>query len=144
MEAPILILPNWQLEFCAHTYASLLAIGSMLAQNPISKYDQLIVHASRLLNKVDHNYITTQREAFVMVYVLHKFIHFLLGNKFVFYVNHIALVYLVNKPYVFRRITKWLLLFLEYEFIVIYKPNWTCGSWCFVQITKYLWTIGSP
>jgi len=59
-----------------------------------------------------------------MVYVLHKFRHFLLGNKFVFYVNHIALVYLVNKPHGFGMITIWL-LFLEYEFIVIYKPSRT-------------------
>jgi len=28
MEAPILIPPNWQLEFHVHTYASLLAIGA--------------------------------------------------------------------------------------------------------------------
>jgi hypothetical protein len=33
-----------------------------------------------------------------MVFDLHKFKHYLLGNKFVFDVNHIALVYLVNKP----------------------------------------------
>jgi hypothetical protein len=32
-----------------------------------------------------------------------------------------ALVYLVNKPHVSRRITRWLLLFLEYDFIVVYK-----------------------
>jgi hypothetical protein len=38
-----------------------------------------------------------------------------------FYVDHMALVYLVNKPQVSRRITKWLLLFLEYDFIVVYK-----------------------
>ncbi len=59
-----------------------------------------------------------------MVYVMHKFIHFLLGNKFVFYVDHMALVYLVNKPQVFRRIARWL-LFLEYEFTVVYKPGRT-------------------
>jgi hypothetical protein len=56
-----------------------------------------------------------------MVYVLHKFKHFLLGKEIVLYVNHMALVYLVNKPYVSRRIVKWLLLFLEYEFTIIYK-----------------------
>jgi hypothetical protein len=39
MEAPILIPPNWQLEFHVHTYASLLAVGVMLAQNPAGKYD---------------------------------------------------------------------------------------------------------
>jgi hypothetical protein len=31
-----------------------------------------------------------------MVYVLHKFKHYLLENKFVIYVNHMALLYLVK------------------------------------------------
>jgi hypothetical protein len=57
MEAPIVIPPNWWLEFHVHTYAYLLALGAMLAQNPTSKYDQLIVYASRLLNKTKQNYI---------------------------------------------------------------------------------------
>jgi hypothetical protein len=60
-----------------------------------------------------------------MDYALHKFKHFLLGNKFVFYVNHRALVYLVNKPHVSRRIARWLLLFLEYEFTSVYKHGKT-------------------
>ncbi len=55
-----------------HTNASLLAVGAMLAHNPIGKYDQPIVYASRLLNKVEHNYITTKREALAVIYVMHK------------------------------------------------------------------------
>ncbi len=103
-----------------HTYASLLAIGAMLAQNPTRKYDQPIIYASRLLNKTKQNYTTTNRKALTMVYALHKFKHVLLGNKFVFYVNHMAIVYLVNKPHVSRKITRWL-LFSKYEFTVVYK-----------------------
>ncbi len=48
-----------------------------------------------------------------------------MGNKFVLYVDHVALVYLVNKPQVSRRIIKWLLLFLEYNFTIMYKPGKT-------------------
>jgi hypothetical protein len=74
-----------------------------------------------MLNKAKQNYIITKKETLIMVYVLHKFKHFLLGNNLYIYIDHMALIYLVNKPHVFERITKWLLLFLEYEFIVIYK-----------------------
>jgi hypothetical protein len=35
-----------------------------------------------LLNKVEQNIITKEIEALVMVYALHKFRYFLLGNKF--------------------------------------------------------------
>ncbi len=58
-----------------------------------------------------------------MVFSLHKFKHYLLGNKFIYFINHMALVYLVNKPQVSRRIIKWLLLVLEYDFTIVYKPS---------------------
>ncbi len=69
-----------------------------------------------LLNIVEQNYSTIEKEALGMVFSLHKFRHYLLGNKFVFYVDHMALVYLVNKPHVSGMITGWLLLFFEYDF----------------------------
>jgi hypothetical protein len=58
-----------------------------------------------------------------MVYVLHNFKHYLRGNKFVFYVDHMALLYLAKKPQILSRIMRWLLLFLEYDFLVVYKPR---------------------
>jgi hypothetical protein len=36
-----------------------------------------------------------------------------------------AMVYLVNKPQVLKRITRWLLLFFNYDFIMVYKPSKT-------------------
>jgi len=56
------------------------------------------MYASRLLNSIETNYTVTKREALAMVYALHTFKHYLLGNQFVFYVDHMAFVYLVNKP----------------------------------------------
>jgi hypothetical protein len=56
-----------------------------------------------------------------MVYALHKFAHYLLDNWFVFYVDHAALIYLVNKLEIFGRIVRWLLLLLEYDFKIVYK-----------------------
>jgi hypothetical protein len=45
----------------------------------------------------------------------------LLGNAFIFFVNHQALLHLVNKPVVTSWIAKWLLLLQEFNFRVIYK-----------------------
>ncbi len=88
------------MEFHVHTDASLLTMGAMLSQNITKKSDQPIMYASRLLKKTEQNYNTTQKETLIMVFSLHKFRHYLLGNKFVFYVDHMAQVYLVNKPHV--------------------------------------------
>jgi hypothetical protein len=43
---------------------------------------------------VERNYTTTHRQALAMVYALHKFRHYLLGNMFTFFVDHMALVHL--------------------------------------------------
>ncbi len=118
-----MINPNWELEFHVHTHASQLVVGAILTHNLIGKFDQPIMYAFRLLNSAERNYITIEREAMVMVHALHTFKHYLLGNKFVFYVDHMALVYLVNKSQVSSKIAKWSLLFLEYEhdFKIVYK-----------------------
>jgi hypothetical protein len=79
------------------------------------------MYAFGLLNSAKRNYITIKREALAMVYALHKCKHYLLNNQFVFYVDHMALVYLVNKPQVYSIIVRWLLLFLEYDFKIVYK-----------------------
>jgi hypothetical protein len=58
-----------------------------------------------------------------MVYALHKFKHYLLYNMFTFYIDHTTLIYLINKPQVSSRLIRWVLLFLKYDFKIIYKPN---------------------
>ncbi len=93
----------------------------MLAQNPIEKCDQSISYAFQLLNHIKQNYTTIEREAFSMVYALHKFYHYFFGNIFIIYVDHMAPLYLIWKPQVLGQITKWLLLFLGYIYIVVYK-----------------------
>jgi len=70
----------------------------MLAQNLGNMCNQPITYVSRLLNNVEQNYTTTKWEALAMIYMLHKFHHYPMGNKFVFYVDHMALTYLINKP----------------------------------------------
>ena len=125
--APILIGVDWKLGFYVHTDASDIAVGAMLAQNPTGKTNQPIAYASRLLSKAEKNYTTTEKEALAMVYAVNKFRHYLLGNRFIFYVDHLALQYLVNKPQVSGKLARWLLLFLEFDFKVIYKPGKTHG-----------------
>ncbi len=51
IETPILISPNWQVEFHVHINVSLLVVGVMLSKNVTRKSDQPIVYTSRLLNK---------------------------------------------------------------------------------------------
>ena len=83
--------------------------------------DYPIVYSSKKLNKAKRNYSTTEREALGMVFALQKYRHYLLANPFIFYTDHQALKYLVNKPLHHGRICRWLLLFQEFEFEVIVR-----------------------
>ena len=56
-----------------------------------------------------------------MVFALQKFRNYLLANPFIFYTDHQALKYLVNKYLQHGRICRWLLLFQEFEFEVIIR-----------------------
>jgi len=58
-----------------------------------------------------------------MVYALHKYRHYLLGKIFKMFINHSFLRYLVNKTVLGGRICKWLLLFQEFDFEVVVKPE---------------------
>jgi hypothetical protein len=70
---------------------------------------------------MEQNYTTMEREALRRVYTCHKFCHYLFSNKFVFYMDHMALTYLLKMLQMSNRITRWLLLFLEYDYTVMYK-----------------------
>ena len=60
-----------------------------------------------------------------MIYVVKKFRHYLLANKFVFFTDHQVLLYLVNKPCNTCRIVRWFLILLEFDFTVVVKKGIT-------------------
>ena len=123
VEAPILRFPNWLTKFHVHIDASSLEIGAILTQPGDDEMDYPIVYSSKKLNKAEKNYSTTEREALGMVFALQKYRHYLLANLFIFYTDHQALKYLVNKPLHHGRICRWLLLFQEFEFEVVVRPG---------------------
>ena len=60
-----------------------------------------------------------------MVYVVKKFMHYQLVNRFLFFMDHQDLLYLVNKPCLIGRITRWMLILLEFDFTIIVRKATT-------------------
>ena len=123
VKAPILRFPNWSIKFHVHIDALGLAIGAILTQLGNDGMDYPIVYSRRKLNKAEKNYSTTEREALGMVFALQKYRHYLLANPFIFYTDHQALKYLINKPLHHGRICQWLLLFKKSELEVVVRPG---------------------
>jgi hypothetical protein len=119
--APILIFPNWEIEFHVHVDASGIVLGAILAQLGEGNMDHPIYFASRKPSQAEEKYTTTKREGLAMIYEFQNFIHYLLGSHFKFFTDHYALKYPVNKPVLEGRIYRWLLFFQEFLFEVIVK-----------------------
>ena len=108
-----------------HVDAFAYAVGCVLAQRGDGNMDFPISYASRQLNSTKQNYSTTKREGLGMIFAVKKFKHYLLANKFIFFTDHQALLYLVNKPCNTGRIVRWFPILLEFDFTVVVKQGKT-------------------
>lgn len=111
---------DWSKPFHIHKDASNIAVDVMIAQYINGKHDQPVAYSSRLFNEAERKYSTTMQEALAMIYAVKKFRHYLLGNKFRFMVDHHNSSYLNNQPLVIRRVVRWNIILLEYDFEVVY------------------------
>ena len=87
--------------------------------------DFLSYYASRQSNVAEQSYSTKEREGFGMIFAIKKYRHYLLANKFIFFKDHQALLYLVNKPCNIGRIVRWFLILLEFDFTLVVKQGKT-------------------
>ncbi|GKD59410.1 reverse transcriptase domain-containing protein [Tanacetum coccineum] len=95
-EAPILVVPDWNLPFELMCDASDFAIGAVLGQRR-SKHFQPIHYASKTMTEAQIHYTTTEKEMLAVVYAFEKFWPYLVLSKSIVYTNHSALKYLMNK-----------------------------------------------
>ena len=123
ISAPVLVPPNWNKDFDVYVDASNVTIGNILSQKDDSQHNHLIYFASRQLNVAKKNYFVVEREALGMIFSVQKFCHYLLGYKFIFYVDHNALKYIINKPQLNGRVARWVLLLQEFNFIIQIRPR---------------------
>ena len=96
IETPILQSPNWDLPFEIMCDASDYAVGAVLGQR-IDKKPTAIWYASMTLVEAQLNYTKMEKELLAVVYMLEKFMLYILGSKIVIYTDHAALKYLFSK-----------------------------------------------
>ena len=65
------------------------------------------------------NYTTTEKEMLVFIHSINKFRHYITGYEVFVHKDHSSIRYLMNKPITHGRVTRWLLLFQEFNITVI-------------------------
>ncbi|GJY76878.1 reverse transcriptase domain-containing protein [Tanacetum coccineum] len=95
-EAPILVVPDWNLPFELMCDASDFAIGAVLGQRKM-KHFQPIHYASKKMTEAQIHYTTMEKEMLAVVHAFEKFRPYLVLSKSIVYTDHSALKYLMNK-----------------------------------------------
>nr|GEV01343.1 reverse transcriptase domain-containing protein [Tanacetum cinerariifolium] len=118
-EAPILVVPDWNLPFELMCDASNFAIGVVLGQRK-TKHFQPIHCASKTITEAQIHYTMTEKEMLVVVYAFEKFRPYLVLSKSIVYTDHLVLKYLLSKQDAKPRLLWWVLLLQETD-ITIHK-----------------------
>ncbi|GJU32795.1 reverse transcriptase domain-containing protein [Tanacetum coccineum] len=121
-EAPILVVPDWNLPFELMCDASDFAIGAVLGQRR-SKHFQPIHYASKTMTEAQIHYTTTEKEMLAVVYAFEKFWPYLVLSKSIVYTDHSALKYLMNKQDAKPRLLRWVLLLQEFDITICDKKG---------------------
>nr|GEU56195.1 reverse transcriptase domain-containing protein [Tanacetum cinerariifolium] len=123
-EAPILVVPNWNLPFKLMCDASDFAIGAVLGQRKTKRF-QPIHYASKTMTEAQIHYTTTEKEMLAVVYAFEKFQPYLVLSKSIVYADHSALKYLLNKQDAKPRA------------IIIDRETYFCNDWFTGVMIKY-------
>nr|GEX34762.1 reverse transcriptase domain-containing protein [Tanacetum cinerariifolium] len=115
-EAPILVVPDWNLPFELMCDASDFAIGAVLGQRK-TKHFQPIHYASKIMTEAQIHYTTTKK-MLAVVYAFENFRPYLVLFKSILYTDHSALKYHLSKQDAKSRLIRWVLLLQEFDIII--------------------------
>ena len=120
--APVLHMPNFDLQFVVTTDASLVSVGAILEQD-FGKGMQPVAFASRKLHPAETRYSAYERELLGIVWAIGQWRHYLEGRHFVIQTDHSSLRHLPNQPSVSRRVWKWVSILQGYDVEIRHIPG---------------------
>ena len=122
---PVIAHPNNNKPFILHTDASNQGIGGTLSQIGEDGLEHPVSFVSRSLNPCERNYSTTEKELLAAQWCMHKYKHFLFGQKFNLFTDHQPLrgIFANKSNDVSSRIVRLLSKTTDYHPNIIYKKG---------------------
>ena len=120
--APVLRMPNFELQFVVTTDASLVSVGAILEQD-FGNGMQPVAFESRKLNPAETRYSAYERELLGIIWAIGKWRHYLEGRSFIVQTDHSSLKHLPNQPSVSRRNWKWVSILQGYDVEIRHIPG---------------------
>jgi hypothetical protein len=103
----VLAHPMFGKPFVLRTDASNYGVGAVLSQIDESGEERVVSFASKVLDKAQINYTTSEKECYAIVYALEKFREYLEGHEFVLQTDNKALIYLDSMRNSNQRLMRW-------------------------------------
>ena len=116
--APVLVLPDPQVDFEVFCDASKQGLGCVLMQGK-----KVVAYASRQLRPHEVNYPTHDLELAAIVFALKIWRHHLYGARFEVFSDHKSLKYLFDQKELNMRQRRWMEFLKDYEFELHYHPG---------------------
>ncbi len=118
---PILCHPNYDYGFIVQTDASDEGLGAVLTQM-IDGHERVIMYISRVLQDAEKKWTTREKEALAILWAIHTFRTFVIGNKFLVETDHHSLQWLMTaqKP---ARLVRWAMELAEYDFTIKHRSG---------------------
>ncbi|XP_026398788.1 uncharacterized protein LOC113294618 [Papaver somniferum] len=100
---------------CLYTASSDIVVGALLAQEDDEGIEHPIYYFRRTLRDAELRYPKAEKACLALVHAVKKFRHYLLSNKVVLISRVDPIKFLLSKPALIGRPTKWPLLTLEFD-----------------------------
>ncbi len=120
-EFPILRRPDFNNVFILHIDWNVLGIGAINGQLHEEGKEYVIAYASQNNNKAKINYSSYEGECLGIVWAIIHFRPYLYGTKFILYIDHQPIKWLMTNNKLTCKLTRWALIFQKYEFKVIHN-----------------------
>jgi hypothetical protein len=118
--APVLALPNWDLDFILTTDWSRTAIGAVLSQVQPASGDEHPIAVARALAAAERNYAATEGEYLAVKWGVDKFQYYLHGRHLQLRTDHKALEWLNTARFTYSKLERLAMHLQEYDFDVKY------------------------
>jgi transposase InsO family protein len=122
-EEVVLDYPNPKTPYHVVCDASDFAVGAMLAQLDSDGRERPIAFASKRLTETESRYSATEREGLAVVFAVKKFRQHILGRPTVVVTDHAALRQLYTTKDPVGRISRWVVLLMEYNLTFVHRPG---------------------
>ena len=127
----LLYSPRYDRPFIVQTDASDYAVGACLSQNDDENNERPIAFASAKLTDTQKRWSTVEKEAYAIIFALHKFDHIVFGSQIILYTDHNPLQYIVACTPRSAKLTRWSLALQRFNITIKFragKENANCDA----------------